>query len=395
MIRLLVLGLLLSLMLVFPPAAIAQAQLFQPAIRVNEGVVTQFEIEQRLDLLKALRSPNVTRERVIDDLIDDRLRLEAAAQLGTLPESDEVIAALEEFAARGGMSGEDLLMALARVGIARETLEYYLRANAAWRNLVLARFGRQARIGSDELDRAIALSGQSGGVRILLSEIILQIDTFDPAGTEALIQEIQSYTSFTAFENAARQYSAAGSRVNGGRMDWVPLSELPPRIAPIFLTLKPGSVAPPVQLDGAVALFQLRGIQDSRPPNPTTVELDYMMLRPADPRAELARITTQTDQCVDLFTLYPEASEAQLDRRVQDLSEVPAAIRAQLALLDAGEAGIVSGENTIVMLCSRTPKLDEELNRDAIRQRLFSEKLDELADGYLAELRANAYIEEL
>ncbi|MGB0904587.1 MAG: peptidylprolyl isomerase, partial [Mangrovicoccus sp.] len=63
--------------------------------------------------------------------------------------------------------------------------------------------------------------------------------------------------------------------------------------------------------------------------------------------------------------------------------------------LDAGEAGIVSGENTIVMLCSRTPKLDEELNRDAIRQRLFSEKLDELADGYLAELRANAYIEEL
>lgn len=61
--------------------------------------------------------------------------------------------------------------------------------------------------------------------------------------------------------------------------------------------------------------------------------------------------------------------------------------------LDPGEMAPLPGGAALVMLCSRSNMLGEDLSRDELQQRLFSRKLEDLAAGFLAELRANAYIE--
>ena len=58
------------------------------------------------------------------------------------------------------------------------------------------------------------------------------------------------------FAAAVAQHSAAASRGNGGRLDWMPLSNLPPTVAPFVLALGAGEVSDPLPIPGGVALFQ-------------------------------------------------------------------------------------------------------------------------------------------
>ncbi|MEM1361966.1 MAG: peptidylprolyl isomerase, partial [Pseudomonadota bacterium] len=58
---------------------------FTPVAQVNEAVVTTFELQQRQLLLKALRLPAVTADGTLDILIDDKLKLAAAADAGIVP----------------------------------------------------------------------------------------------------------------------------------------------------------------------------------------------------------------------------------------------------------------------------------------------------------------------
>ncbi len=43
----------------------------------------------------------------------------------------------------------------------------------------------------------------------------------------------------------------------------MPLTNLPPLIAPFVLGLAPGEVSDPVQIPNGVALFQLRGVEET------------------------------------------------------------------------------------------------------------------------------------
>ncbi len=44
------------------------------------------------------------------------------------------------------------------------------------------------------------------------------------------------------------------------------------------------------------------------------------------------------------------------------------------------------------MMCSRTVALAEQLDREAVRQQLINQRLAAFANGYLEELKADAYI---
>ena len=45
------------------------------------------------------------------------------------------------------------------------------------------------------------------------------------------------------------------------------------------------------------------------------------------------------------------------------------------------------------MLCGRTLQINEDANREAVRQNLINQRLASYADGYLSELRSDAVID--
>lgn len=396
------LGLICLVTLLCAPLGVqAQQGLFDTVVRVNDGVVTRFEVNQRARLLGVLRRPNATEAAAVQVLIDDRLKEQAARSAGIVPTEEEIQFGLEDFAARANISSEELLIAVSQVGIEPETVRDYVRGLLSWGEVVRERYTARARPSEADIDRAMALGNGNGSARVLLSEIILPLNQDVAAASQERAAAISDLRSFEAFSAAARRFSVAPSRNNGGQLGWLSMSDLPPQIGPILLTLQPGDVTPPIPVDGGIALFQLRALEDSRPPLGGAVTLDYMQVRfppGTNLASETARLESLTDGCGDLYGVFKGAGEDQLIRNSAPRSELPAGIATVLDTLDAGEIATLAPQvagtgGSLVMLCERSDIRDEDLSREDVGRQLFLRRLEAFGDAYLAELRAAAFIE--
>ena len=390
---------LIALAAAFPAAA--QQGLFAPKLIINNRAITQYEYEQRALFLKTLRIPGNPEEMALQGLTEDRLRMNAAEALGLRASEEQMTAGMEEFAARAKLSTEEFIKAIGEAGVEPQTYRDFIEAGIVWREVVRARFGPRAQVTDTEIDRAMALSSQRGGVRVLLSELVIPA----PPGSEddAMAQAIEIQNTIrneADFSTAARTYSATPSAANGGRLDWMPLSNLPPSIAPIVLVLAPGEVSDPVSIGPAVALFQLRAIADTDQPQAETVAIDFaQFFLPNDDKAtaEAARIRAEVDGCDDLYGIALGLPEDRLLRDTLPMAQIPADVALELAKLDEGESSTAltrGGNRVFLMLCGRTLQIEDGPSREDVRQRLINQRLAAYADGYLEELRADAIIRE-
>ncbi|MFC6759989.1 hypothetical protein ACFQFQ_11590 [Sulfitobacter porphyrae] len=87
----------LALCLLVPPAVMAQ-NLYAPVARVNDRIVTEFEVQQRQRFMQLLNAPGSDRENVIDELIKDRLRDDLAARYDLKLSDEAVQSGLSDFA---------------------------------------------------------------------------------------------------------------------------------------------------------------------------------------------------------------------------------------------------------------------------------------------------------
>ncbi len=381
----------------------AQQGPFDTVARVNDSVVTRFEVAQRARLFGVLRRPDATQAAALDSLIEDRLKQEAARNAGIVPTADDIRFGIDEFASRANLTGEELLIAVSEVGIERETVEDYIGTLISWGEVVRERFTARARPSEAEVKRAAALGLDSGATRVLLSEIVLPMGPDIAAATQERAAAIAELRSFDAFSAAARRFSIAPSAADGGRLDWLALSALPPQLAPVLLGLQPGDVTQPIPLQGGLALFQLRALEDRRPPLAGAVTIDRATLRyppGTDLEAERRRLQDVTDRCDDLFGVFQGAGDDRLQRETTPRGALPATLGGALDRLDPGEMAVFgplgSGDGgRIVMLCERISEQEEDLSLEQIRQQLFARRLESLGAAFLAELEADAFIARL
>lgn len=395
--------LILPILTLLCALGIAQAQdRFAPVVQVNDKVVTGYELEQRIRFMTLLRQPGDVEEEALKALIDERLQVETATRMGMVLSPEQILAGEEEFAGRANLNREQFIEALAAAGVEEATFRDFVTAGLLWREVVRQRFASRAAVSDAEVDRALSdTAPKTGGVRVLFSEIILPANTPAAAAeSQRRALEIGQITSFDAFSRAARTYSISPSRGRGGRVDWLELENLQPGLAQILLALAPGQVSEPLPIPDAIALFQLRAIEDGdAPPLPNmTVEYAEFLLpggRSAETLARAAKIERETDNCNDLFAEARGQPPERMERYTAPLADVPGDIARELASLDDGEisTGLVRGGNLVVlMLCSRTIDLPEDLTREDVRNQLQSQRLASYAEGYLAELRASAIL---
>jgi peptidyl-prolyl cis-trans isomerase SurA len=381
--------------------ALAQ-NLFAPVARINDAVVTEYEVQQRQRFLQLLNAPGADRESVIEALIADRLREAETDSLGLQLSPEALRAGMEEFAARANLSADDFIVALGQQGVEVETFRDFIRISLLWRDLVRGRYGNNVTISEAEIDRELGSSLSGTGIRVLLSEIIIPAPPQRAAQVNALADQIAQTRSEAEFSNYARQYSATASRGAGGQLPWTPLEDLPPSLHPIILALAPGEVSTPLQIPNAVALFQLRGIEETGAPAKEYSEIDYATYYIAGGRTEeglqrAARVRAEVDVCDDLYGIAKGQPPSVLERETQAPGAIPQDIAIELSKLDPGESSVAltrSNGQTLVflMLCKRTAVANAEITRDQVTADIRQRKLQGYADQYLERLRADARI---
>ena len=380
--------------------ALAQSP-FSPAVTINDRIVTNYEISQRVLFLEVLNAPGNLQERAREALIDERLQQEVGARFGLLAGPDDVETGMEEFAGRANMSTEAFLGALQNEGVAPETFRDFVAAGITWRNIVRARFGARAQVTEDEIDRALTLSASDGGAQINIAEIVVPItpENADQVRTDIgrLAETLDG--SIGAFSEAARAYSAAATGRRGGDLGWRPLSAIPPQLRAMLLPMTVGDVTDPVPLGPAIAIFQLRGLDETGFVAPVVTAVDYAeVLIPGgqspEALAEARDLRDSIDTCDDLYGVRPGGFEI----LTLPMADVPGDVALELARLDANEVstGLTRADGTqllFLMLCGRSTELTEG-GREEVRAALFQQRLESYAQGYLAELHADAIIDE-
>ncbi len=395
-------ALLLFAVMVSPLPAAAQG-VFSPVAKVNDRVVTQYELEQRTRFMQLLRAPG-GREEALTALINERLQEDAAAKMGIQATEETIQQGMEEFASRANLTAEQFVKLLAQGGVDKETFRDFVRAGLVWREVVRTRFTSRIQVSESEIDRAMALASTAkGGLRVLLNEIILPAPPGQTAQAQRRAEQIRRITSLAAFSSAARKYSASASRRVGGRLPWMPLSNLPPQIRGQILALSPGQVSAPISIPNGIVLFQLRAIEETGSPEPQNVSVEFAKYLIAGgkseaARKEAARIKGRVDTCDDLYGINKGQPEERLQLETKKMSELPKEVAIELAKLDPGEIStqLTSADGKtleLLMLCARIPEAIEDVSRDDIRQRLANQALESYANGYLAQLRADATIE--
>ncbi len=384
------------------PHTFAQS-LFSPAIRVNQDVVTWYELEQRQQFINALGISGGSEAEVRQALIDDRLRKQAVREAGIEVPPEAIQAGVDEFAARGRLSTEQFLQLLANEGVDPETVRDFVADQLTWRNYISARFLSQANPSEEEINRALGQGG-GGGLQVLLSEIIIPVNQQTLAQTELLAEEIANLEGFDAFSAAAAQYSAAETRSNGGRLDWLNLSGLPPALQPVVLGLKNGEITSPIALPNAIALFQMRGLREVSTGTPSYSKIDYAIYymaggRSAETLAAAAKLREEIDTCDDLYGIAQEQPTEVLERVDAAPSEIPRDIAVELAKLDPNDVSTTLTRNNgqtlmFLMLCNRTRNLGENTSRADVANALTQQRLQAFADSLLEQLRADASIIE-
>jgi peptidyl-prolyl cis-trans isomerase SurA len=393
-------ALLIALTALFLGAAPMQAQnLFAPRVYVNDRAITEFEVQQRVQMLRLFRTPGDLEKEALKALIEDRLRMAEAKALKISATPDQIKAGMEEFAGRAQLTADQFIAALGQAGVSPQTYRDFVEAGLVWREVIRQKYVGTVFVSDAQVDRAIANGSGPAALRVLISELVLPA----PAGQEEAVlaratrlrAQINTEGGFAA---AARRFSASATAGRGGRLDWMPLANLPAALGAVVLGLAPGEVSQPVAMGGAVGLFQLRAIEEIDGQGPQSISIDYAQysLPVATGPAEAAAIRAKVDTCNDLYTIAKGQPADRLIRETTSASEIPTNIGRALAAMDPNESvDFPSGAaHVFLMLCSRTPVQEAQPDREAVREQLLNQLLAAKAQSYIEELRFNAIIRE-
>lgn len=381
----------------------AAQNLFAPVATVNGSVVTEFEVQQRMRFLTLLNAPGATRKAAVESLIDERLRAEAVRSSGLEVTQEGIDSSLEQFAGRANLSRAEFTDALGKAGVDAETFRDFVVNAVTWRDLIRARFGGRVTISESEIDRVLSTQGSGGSnVRVLVSEIIIPAPPAEAARVTALAERIANSSSPAEFSRFAREYSATASRDAGGFLPWQPLSDLPPSLQPLLLSLSPGEVTQPLTIPNAVALFQLRDIEETGVVAPVYSSVEYAAYylaggRSAETLQQAQNLKAEVDVCDDLYAYAKGQPKGALERETKSPAELPRDFAIELSKLDAGEVSTAltrsDGQALVfLMLCNRTAEQNADVSREDAANTIRQQRLNGFADSYLEELRADARI---
>ncbi len=136
-------------------AAVGNARPQNVLVFVNGEPVTAIDVDQRSKLLQITGQKGVSRQDVLQQLIDEKLKLAEAKRWGLSVADKEVESSFSNMAGRMRLSGDQLTQSLAKSGINASTLKSRIRAELAWQQLVRGRYQSRLQLSDTEVISAL------------------------------------------------------------------------------------------------------------------------------------------------------------------------------------------------------------------------------------------------
>lgn len=413
-----------------PEAAAAAPQASEAgavAAVVNDIVISNYDVDQRLQLLAITRGLNLTpesrrqyRPQVLNQLIDEIIQLQEAKEREIDIAEEDVEKAMQRIAQSRNTDLAGLNALLKEQGVDILTLRTQVRAEIGWQRLIGRRLSSRVDISADEVDETMARIEQAAQrPQFEVLEIVLYFET-DTQRAEAtqFAQRLSNEIRLGApFRGVAQQFSQAPTAAQGGSIGWVQEGELAAPLDAALKRLRPGQVSEPIVTDNAVLLL---GLVDRREPagtgsteaaptppaNPASVSIAQITIRARgdaqmrEAMQRLVRIRDQADGCAQAADIARDSGFEYQSLGSVRFSDMAEPVRA--GLQNAGPGGMMppvqASDGSIITFIRCDQRIIryqafEMPTREEIEDRLFMGKLEAQARRYLRDLRRDANIE--
>ena len=245
----------------------AQAQI---VLYVTGQPITAYDIDQRTKLTSLSGKPK-SRKEVIDDLIDDRIKVAAAKRFNFELSQADVDTAYAGIARNAGTTTEQFSKMLESRGVNPNTLKARLKADMTWNQMVRGRFGKSLNPSEKDIFEAEMKSDQKEiGIEYTLHPITFVVPRGSPANVvearrreaDALRQRFQACNTGLPFARALREVVVrAPIRRNS--------ADLSPALREVLAKVEVGKVTPPEITEGGVEVFALCQRKETNSDSPT------------------------------------------------------------------------------------------------------------------------------
>ena len=397
-----------------PSAGLADEDVQRIVVVVNDQIVSEYDVNQRLGLIIATTGRldseeqyQQMRKQVIGSLVDEKLQYQEAHEHELSINEQEVEQRFNKLASGNRITPDQFTSSLIQMGTSKDAIMHQLRASQAWSNVVDSRMRPFLSIGDTEvnsfLDRLVANKGQP---EYMVSEIFLSVDSPDEEEETrtAAVRLVQQIRSGVGFDAVARQFSDLSTAAIGGDLGWMMHDQLNEDVVPVIAKMVEGTTTEPIRAAGGYYIMQLRDKRKVMSGDPDETVLDLQQIIITAPSegldTEMARLTEEAKKihsCHDIMSAARTMGSHDFGSLGSlRLGDLPPILKAKVENLKPGNASepiVMDGDIRVLVVCDLEEPEGREPNFLEIEDFLSNQRLGLMARRYLRDLRRDAIID--
>jgi peptidyl-prolyl cis-trans isomerase SurA len=249
------------------PATTAGAQ--QIVVIVNGEPITALDVDQRSKLSQLSTHKVPARQEVLDELINERLKLREAKKFGLDVSASEVDTAYASMAGRMRFTADQLTQQLARSGVNVATLKARIKADIAWSQIVRGRYQASLQIGEKDILSAMETkSDDSVGYDYTMRPILFLVPAGSPETlidgrkreAEALRGRFQGCEEGITFARALRDVAVREQVIRSS-------ADIPAELRKVLEGIEVGRLTPPEVTKFGIEMFAICAKKESTAEN--------------------------------------------------------------------------------------------------------------------------------
>lgn len=412
-------------LLAFCQSAYSQTVLDSVAVKVNDGVVLQSEVDALVNRVtnrakesgQELPSETALRRQAIDKLIDQTLLLQMGERIGLRISDAQLDQTLTQMAAEQGASLDDMRRSLEASGDNFQTYREEIRNEMIASRTMRASVERRVYVSLQEVQNLLRILEQQGQTNeeYNVGHILIEIPDGATAGeikaqkerAEAVIRLLNEGREFKQIAIAS---SGGAKALEGGQLGWMNINEMPTLFAEAVKGHKKGDIVGPLRSGAGFHIVKLQDVRGVEVVEAVELKVRHILVKPSiivseeKARSMLAGFVTDLKAGnADFAELAKEHSEdpgSALNGGAYDWTDPNSWVGEFKETALGLEKGQISepfrtqfGWHIMELMDRRISDKTELVKQNRAHQMIFNRRFKEESFTFQRELREQAYIE--
>lgn len=242
-------------------ASFALASSLKIAALVNGEIISSEDLQNRINAFMMntkipfnSQTKSMITQRVLNNAVDEKLKLQEAAKNGISISDKEVAAQMRLFEQNNGIPTGQLTKILQKAGVSKDTMQEQLKSDLAWVRLIRKKYYAEGAPTQKEINQTMAeAKADLNTPKYMVSEIFIK-----KSNAKNIWQLVDNLRQDDRFELYAMQFSDSPSAANGGNLGWVNTGKLASVLESKLKNMDIGDISDPIMLGDGYYILKLQ-----------------------------------------------------------------------------------------------------------------------------------------